>query len=166
LGKRKLKILSVHGIGEVSALALAKVYKSLDQLKETNFDTLVEIDGVGPNTAQAIIEWFSQGPNTQLVEKLKLYGVWPTYSPKSPDLNNKPLNGKIFVITGTLPTLSREKARELIEKAGGKVTDSVSKNTSFLVVGENAGSKLEKARSLGIPILEEGELLEKLSQGD
>jgi DNA ligase (NAD+) len=66
------------------------------------------------------------------------------------------------VITGTLPTLSREQAKEMIEKAGGKVTDSISKKTSFLVVGENAGSKLEKARSLGVPLLEEGDLLEKL----
>ncbi len=157
--------LGIHGIGEVSALGLAKVFKDLDRLKDTNFDTLVSIDGVGPNTAQAIIDWFSQEPNTRLIEKLKLYGVWPTYFQESTSLNNKSLNGEIFVITGTLPNLSREQAKELIENAGGKVTDSVSKNTQFLVVGENAGSKLEKARSLGITIYDESELLEKLRTG-
>ena len=159
--------LGIHGIGEVSALALARVFNNLDQLKISSFNTLVSIDGVGPNTAQAIIDWFSQEPNTRLIEKLKLYGVWPTYNVEAKGLNNKPLDGEIFVITGTLPTLSREKAKELIEKAGGKVTDSVSKNTNFLVLGDNAGSKLERARSFGVPLLNEGELLEKLrSTGD
>lgn len=159
---RVLTGLGIHGIGEVSALELAKFYKSLDRLKDTNLNTLVSIDGVGPNTAQAIIDWFSQAPNIQLIEKLKQYGVYPTYSQKSTGLTDKVLSGKIFVITGTLPTLSRDQAKELIEDAGGKVTDSVSKNTNFLVVGENAGSKLEKARSLGIPVLDESELLMKL----
>jgi len=159
--------LGIHGIGEVSALALARVFNNLDQLKKASFGPLVSIDGVGPNTAQAIIDWFSQEPNTQLIDKLKLYGVWPTYTVEAKDINTKPLNGEIFVITGTLPTLSREQAKELIEKAGGKVTDSVSKNTNFLVLGENAGSKLDKARSLGVPLLNEGELLAKLrSTGD
>ncbi|HAX95525.1 MAG TPA: DNA ligase (NAD(+)) LigA [Prolixibacteraceae bacterium] len=154
--------LGIHGIGEVSALELAKFYKGLDRLKDTNLNTLVSIDGVGPNTAQAIIDWFSQTPNIQLIEKLKQYGVYPTYSQESTGLTDKLLSGEIFVITGTLPTLSRDQAKELIEDAGGKVTDSVSKNTNFLVVGENAGSKLEKARSLGIPVLDESELLLKL----
>jgi DNA ligase (NAD+) len=154
--------LGIHGIGEVSARALAKVFNSLDQLKDTTFSTLVSIDGVGPNTAQAIIDWFSQAPNNQLIEKLKLNGVWPIYNVEATDFDQKPLKGEIFVITGTLPTLSREQAKELIEHAGGKVTDSVSKNTNYLVLGENAGSKLEKARSLGVPLLTEGELLEKL----
>ena len=154
--------LGIHGIGEVSALALAKGFNSLDRLKGVNFDALVAIEGVGPNTAQAIIDWFSQAPNALLIEKLKLYGVWPTYTTETIDLTNKIFNGEIFVITGTLPTLSREQAKELIENAGGKVTDSVSKNTNYLVLGENAGSKLEKARSLGVPLLDEGELLKKL----
>ncbi len=159
--------LGIHGIGEVSALALAKAFTSLDRLKETNFDELVSIDGVGPNTAQAIIDWFSQGPNARLITKLKMYDVWPTYKTETIDLSNKPLNGVIFVITGTLPTLSREQAKELIENAGGKVTDTVSKNTNYLVIGENAGSKLEKARLLGISLLDERAFLEKLrNQGD
>jgi DNA ligase (NAD+) len=159
---RLLTGLGIHGIGEVSALELAKFYKSLERLKDTNLSTLVSIDGVGPNTAQAIIDWFSQTPNTQLIEKLKIYGVWPTYSKESTGLRDKLLRGEIFVITGTLPTLSRDQAKEIIEDAGGKVTNSVSKNTNFLVVGENAGSKLEKARLLGITILDESELFKKL----
>jgi DNA ligase (NAD+) len=159
--------LGIHGIGEVSALALAKAFSNLDRIRKANYDNLVSIDGVGPNTAQAIIDWFSQVPNTLLIEKLRSCGVWPTYTPVAEDFKNKPLNGDNFVITGTLPTLSREQARERIERAGGKVTDSVSKNTNFLVVGENAGSKLEKARSLGIPIMDESELLQKLrNQGE
>ena len=90
-------------------------------------------------------------------------GIWPTESPIRKE-NDLRLNGLIFVITGTLPTLSREDAKSRIERAGGKTTDSVSRNTNYLVLGENAGSKLTKATELGIPILSEEELLKMLSE--
>ena len=125
----------------------------------------MQIEGVGPNTAQSIIDWFTHEPNLLVIEKLKNQGVWPIYKESGFSSSSKKLNGKIFVITGTLPSLSREQAKSLIESAGGKVTDSISKNTDYLVVGENAGSKLDKAKSLGINTLDEEGLL-KMTEGE
>ena len=149
--------LGIHGIGEVSAVALAKEIKSLDILLTSTSERLMKIEGIGPNTAQSIVDWSSRKPNIELINKLKTYGVWPIFKEKK---TNTILGGKTFVITGTLPTLSREQAKSLIEDNGGKVTDSVSKNTDFLVLGENAGSKLEKAKAIGINIISEEMLLE------
>lgn len=151
--------LGIHGIGEVAALDLAREFSSLGKLQESRYQELIAIEGVGPNTAQAVIDWFAQAPNRQLISKLISLGIDPKHKIAGERINSGPLNGKTFVITGTLPSLSREQAKELIEKAGGKVTDSVSKNTSFLVVGDNAGSKLEKAKLLGVPLLDQEGLL-------
>jgi DNA ligase (NAD+) len=148
--------LGIHGIGEVSAAALARELKSIDTLRYSSREKLMTIEGVGPNTAQSILDWFSKEPNIKVVEKLKQNGIWPVYSVLT---NQKTtLVGKIFVITGTLPMLSRDQAKELIENNGGKVTDSVSSNTNYLVVGENAGSKLDKAKNLGVKTINEEEL--------
>ena len=122
---------------------------------------LQTLDGFGPNTAEAVVDWFSRPANMELVEKLRNVGVWPVSSDDEENIVHDYLAGKTFVITGTLPTLSREEAKQFIELNGGKVTDSVSKKTDFLVVGESAGSKLEKAISLGVPQLDE-EALQKL----
>jgi DNA ligase (NAD+) len=157
--------LGIRGIGEVSAVALAKELKSLDKLHDSTAEELMNIEGVGPNTAQSIKDWFSQGPNLQILEKLKKFGVWPYYQASGISDMAKKLSEKIFVITGTLPTLSREQARSLIEDAGGKVTDSISKNTNYLLVGENAGSKLEKANVLGVKTIGEEEL-RKMIEGE
>jgi len=157
--------LGIHGIGEVSAVALAKELKSIDTLIESTIEELMKIEGIGPNTAQSIKDWFSQEPNIKVIEKLKKYGVWPNYQASGISDKEKKFRDKIFVITGTLPTLSREQARSLIEDAGGKVTDSISKNTNFLLVGENAGSKLEKAKTLGIKTIGEEEL-RKMIEGE
>jgi DNA ligase (NAD+) len=119
----------------------------------------MEIAGVGPNTAQAIVDWFSRPANQALLQKLKAVGVWPVNAPAAAvPAGAQPLAGLTFVVTGTLPTLSREEAKALIQQAGGKVTDSISKKTSYLVVGENAGSKLDKARELKVPQLDEAGL--------
>jgi len=157
--------LGIHGIGEVSAVALAKELKSMDTLLESTIEELMKIEGIGPNTAQSIKDWFYQEPNIRVIEKLKRYGVWPNYQASGISDKEKKFRDKIFVITGTLPTLSREQARSLIEDAGGKVTDSISKNTNFLLVGENAGSKLEKANTLGIKTIGEKEL-RKMIEGE
>ncbi len=153
--------LGIRGVGEVAAADLAKKYQDLDQLSRASATDLQTMDGFGPNTAEAIVDWFSRPANLALVQKLKNLEVWPSTSPNDLTEVRDVLAGKTFVITGTLPTFSREEAKNFIESNGGKVTDSVSKKTDFLVVGENAGSKLEKAISLGIPQLNE-ENLKKL----
>lgn len=155
---RLISGLGIHGIGEVSAAVLAKEIKDLDNLRSSSSEKLMEIEGIGPNTAQSIIDWFSGSPNILLIEKLRSRGVWPIY--RETAKQNNLLGNKVFVITGTLPTLSREDAKSLIEQNGGKVTESVSKNTDYLLVGENAGSKLEKAISLGIKTINEKTLRE------
>jgi len=140
------------------AVDLAKHYPNLDVLAQTTLDELCTIDGVGPNISLAIIDWFVRPANQDLLQKLKGVNLWPETIIEVKTLSSTLLEGQTFVITGTLPGLSREEARELIQKFGGKVNDSVSKKTSYLVVGENAGSKLDKARELGVPMLDEGDL--------
>jgi DNA ligase (NAD+) len=117
------------------------------------------IEGVGPNTAQAIVDWFSRPANQKVLEKLKSAGVWPTAHPEiASSLAKGSLSGMTFVVTGTLVDFTRQSVKEYIEAHGGKVTDSVSKNTSYLVLGENPGSKAEKARALGVAVLDEDAL--------
>lgn len=116
------------------------------------------MEGIGPNIAAAIVDWFSRPANRLVFTKLRAAGVWPVEKKAAIAPIAKPLAGLSFVVTGTLPTFSREEVKDFIETRGGKVTDSVSKKTSYLVVGDNAGSKLDKAQELGIPILEEAAL--------
>jgi len=156
---RLINALGIRGVGEVMAVDLAKHYASLDELAQTTFDELRTIEGVGPNIAQAIVDWFARPANQKLLQKLKAVNLWPETKVEIKTPANTLLDGKTFVITGTLPTLSREEARDLIQKFGGKVTDSVSKKTSYLVLGENPGSKLDKARELGVAVLDEAGLL-------
>lgn len=153
---RLITALGMKGVGEISAIDLAKHYPDIDLLAQASIEELQTINGVGPNTALSIWDWFQRDTNKKLLEKLKRAGV----TTKGDSLGNlematSTLKGKIFVITGTLPSLSRDEAKNLILAHGGKVTDSVSRNTDYLVLGENAGSKLEKAKNLGIPLLDE-----------
>jgi DNA ligase (NAD+) len=163
---RLLTALGVHGVGEVSAADLSRAFPSLDLLARADADQLQMLDGVGPNIAEAIVDWFAQPRNQKVLEKLKAAGVWPVNQPSS--INNSqssgPLAGMTFVVTGTLPTLSREGVKEFIESHGGKVTDSVSKNTSYLVLGEAPGSKYEKAKALGVKVIGENELKELITK--
>ena len=154
---RLITALGIHGVGEVSAGDLASHFGNLDSLSKAGVDDLQQIEGIGPNIAEAIVDWFGRKANQKVLEKLKKAGVNPTFNVQRSTLNDS-LAGLTFVVTGTLPTLSREGAKEFIESNGGKVTDSVSKKTSYLVLGENPGSKLEKARSLGVEIIGEEEL--------
>lgn len=156
---RLITAIGIHGVGEVMAMDLSKKYTDLDALSSARINELLTIEGVGPNIAQAIVDWFVLEANRELIRKFKSLGVWPK---KESNLNTtaalQTLQGLTFVVTGTLRTLSREGAKEYIQKYGGKVTESVSQKTSYLVLGENPGSKLDKAREFNIPILDEAGL--------
>ncbi len=160
---RLISALGIHGVGSVMAADLARNYKDLDSLSKTSVDDLMKIEGVGPNTAEAIVDWFARPANTRVLKKLKSSGVWPKGETKS-KAKEGGLIGLTFVITGTLPNLSREQARELIESKGGKVTDSVSRKSDYLVKGDNPGSKFDKAKDLGVKILGEKELRDLVSR--
>jgi DNA ligase (NAD+) len=156
---RLITAIGIHGVGEVMAADLAKKYPDLEALSKAGQAELMTIEGVGPNIAEAIVDWFSVEGNRQLIRKFKQYGVWPVSDiSASKPAGPQPLDGLTFVVTGTLPTFTRDGAREYIQKFGGKVSESVSKKTSYLVLGENPGSKLDKARELGVPVLDEGGL--------
>jgi DNA ligase (NAD+) len=164
---RLITALGMRGVGEVLAADLSRYYIDLDMLSRASLEDLQQIEGVGPNIAQAIVDWFARPANRALLAKLRSVGVWPTGKGVVTTFADtpQPLSGLTFVITGTLPTLSRDNAKNLIESHGGKVTDSVSKKTSYLVLGENPGSKLDKARELGVPVLDEAGLRKLASRG-
>lgn len=156
---RFINALGIRGAGEVASADLAHRFRNLDLLAKANLDQLQMVEGIGPNTAISIRDWFERPANIQLLEKFKKLGIWPEETTPTTNRTQLPLKDLVFVITGTLPNLSREEAKQKIEEAGGKTTESVSKNTSYLVLGENAGSKLDKARELGIKIISEEQLL-------
>jgi DNA ligase (NAD+) len=154
--QRLISALGIRGIGEVGAAELARKFKSLDDLAEVSMEELEQIEGFGPNTAHAIVDWFTTPTNQKVLKKLKSRGVWPITEDEGRDLGlDLTFSGLTFVITGTLPNLTRQEAKKIIESHGGKVTGSVSQKTSYLVLGDNPGSKADKARNLGVPILNE-----------
>jgi DNA ligase (NAD+) len=155
---RLLTALGIHGVGEVSARDLSAAFPTLDLLASASADQLQMVAGIGPNIAAAIVDWFSRERNQAVLAKLKAAGVWPSSSSVVGRPASGPLSGLTFVVTGTLPTLSRDGAKEFIEAHGGKVTDSVSRNTSYLVLGEAPGSKYQKAQDLGVKVIGEDEL--------
>jgi DNA ligase (NAD+) len=134
----------------------------VEALQEASAEEIEAIHGVGPSIAASVSRWFRSAANRALVKSLAAAGV-NTTEPKRAEAEGA-LLGKKIVITGTLPTLGRAEARELVEGAGGKVSDSVSKATDFLVVGADAGSKLDKARALGIEVIDEAELLRRIGR--
>ncbi len=160
---RVLYGLGIRHVGSVNAQTLTTQFPTVEQLAGASAANIEGVYGIGPEIAQSVFKWFQVPANQTLIDRLREAGlqlaaqVATTAEPKS-----QPLSGKTFVITGTLPTLKRDEAKELIEKAGGKVTNSVSSKTDYLVVGEDAGSKLEKAQELGIIQLSEAQLLELL----
>jgi DNA ligase (NAD+) len=156
---RLITALGIHGVGEVMAGDLARNFPDLDALAKVKAEDLQQIEGVGPNTAEAIVDWFSRPFNRAVLKKLKAAGVWAQGgTSKTESRMSDAFAGLTFVVTGTLPTFSRDDAKAFIESHGGKVTDSVSKKTSYLVLGESPGSKFEKAKSLGVKIIGEEEL--------
>ncbi|WP_198971988.1 NAD-dependent DNA ligase LigA [Xylophilus sp. ASV27] len=153
--------LGIRHVGEATAKDLARHFGALDPIMDATVEQLLEVNDVGPIVAQAIRTFFDQPHNREVVEQLRAAGVhWPEGPPAPRAL--LPLAGKTFVLTGTLPTLSREEAKELLEAAGAKVAGSVSKKTDYVVAGAEAGSKLEKAQALGIAVLDEDGLRQLL----
>jgi len=161
---RLLAALGIHGVGEVMAGDLSRAFGDTSALSKASADELRLIEGVGPNIAESIVDWFAQPVNQKILKKLKAAGVDPKGELSVISNQSATLSGLTFVVTGTLPTLSRDGVKEFIESNGGKVTDSVSKKTSYLVLGENPGSKADKAKSLGVKIIDEAEL-KKLTEG-
>jgi len=155
---RVLTALGIRGVGTKAAQVLTTHYRSLDTLMATTAEELQEIEGIGPRTAKDILDYFSRPRHRQLIEKLRRYGVRLEDQPVTAQ-GPAPLQGMTFVITGTLPSMSREAATALIQQYGGKVTGSVSKNTTYLVVGDKPGAnKLTAAQRLGVPMLDEAGL--------
>ncbi|MFN2304603.1 MAG: NAD-dependent DNA ligase LigA, partial [Anaerolineales bacterium] len=156
---RLLTALGIRGVGGAIAGDLTRYYHNFNELADATIEDLQSIEGIGPNIAQAIVDWFARPANQQVLSKLQKAGVWPTSeSLVDNQLSSQTLDGLTFVVTGTLINFTRTEITAFIELHGGKVTGSVSKNTDYLVAGENAGSKLSKAQSLGVTVLSEEEL--------
>ncbi len=159
---RFLYALGIRHVGEVTAQILARHFGSLDALMNADAEDLRDIDGIGPEVAASIVSWFKEERNRRLVKRLLDAGVTFTGEPKG---RKPPLEGKSFVFTGALSSLKREEAKKIVQNLGGQVGSTVSRKTSYVVVGENPGSKYEKARRLGIPVLSEEEFLEMTKGG-
>lgn len=158
--------LGIRYVGETVAQQLVSAYATLDDLAAATQDELEAVFGIGPETAQSVSEWFAHDDNRATVDELSRLGVRTERLPEeAPAEGAAVLEGKTFVITGTLPTMSRAEAKALIVGAGGKVTGSVSKKTDALLAGEAAGSKLDKANELGVEVISEAELLARLAGG-
>jgi len=157
--KRVLFSLGIRFVGERTAQLLAEAFGSMDALMEASVEELEAVDEVGPRVAEAIHEFFTESKNRQLIDKLRGAGLTFTAEKKQ---KSAQLEGLTFVLTGTMANLTREDAKARIEAAGGKVSGSVSKKTNYLVAGEEAGSKLDKAQQLKVPVIDEERLLEML----
>lgn len=158
---RLIAALGIRGVGSTVAELLARHFHSIDRLAAATEEELQTLEGLGPHTARAIVEWFANPRNRALIEKLRAAGVRLQEDVVQHRQSDR-LAGLTFVLTGTLPTLKRNEAAALIEQHGGKVVGSVSKKTSFVVVGDEPGSKLAKAQELGVPLLDEAGLLAML----
>ena len=164
---RFLYALGIRQVGEATARDLARHFGSIDRVMDAHIEQLLEVPDVGPIVAQSIRTFFDQPHNREVVEQLRAAGIsWPEHEGEVGDDTPKPLAGQVVVLTGTLPTLTRDEAKALLERAGAKVTGSVSKKTAFVVAGEEAGSKLDKARELGVTVLDETGLQALLAGGD
>jgi DNA ligase (NAD+) len=150
--------LGIRHVGERLAQTLADHFSSMDVLMAASDEELQQASDVGPKVAESIREFFAEPQNKRLVARLEKAGVRMKETAK-PKPAAGPLTGMTFVLTGTLPNFTREEAQQRIEAAGGKVTSSVSKKTSYVVAGADPGSKLDKARSLGVKVLDEKGLL-------
>jgi len=156
--------LGIRQIGEATAKDLARHFGSMDRIMAASVEQLLEVRDVGPIVAQSIHQFFQQPHNREVVEQLRAAGLTWEEGDGAAEQGPRPLLGKTLVLTGTLPTLSRDAAKDMIEAAGGKVSGSVSKKTHYVVAGEEAGSKLDKARELGLSVLDEAGLLALLEQ--
>ena len=156
--------LGIRHVGATGARLLARHFGSMSRLAKASAEEIGRIRGIGPAIAEAVAGFFAEPRNRKLIARLEKLGLNMTEPTATAGEGGGPLGGQTFVITGTLPSLSRTKAQELIEAAGGHVTANVSKKTTAVVMGADAGSKLEKARALGIPVIDEAELLRRASE--
>lgn len=154
--------LGIRNVGAKTAKILARYYKNIDNLMNASIEELTDINDVGPIIAKSIREYFSNEDNIRIINKLKDIGVNMNYINNSNYEEKDEFMGKTFVLTGTLVNITRDKASEIIENLGGKVSSSVSKNTSAVIVGDNPGSKYDKAVSLNVPIWKEEEFISKI----
>ena len=162
--ERFLYAISIPEVGEATARNLASHFGALKPLEEASLEQLLEVEDIGPTGAENILHFFAEPANLAVINDLMDRGVvWEEGAGTSDQ--ELPLNGLTFVLTGTLPTLSRDEASDIIRKAGGKVSGSVSKKTSYVLAGESAGSKLAKAEALGVNIINEPELFKMINQG-
>jgi DNA ligase (NAD+) len=151
--------LGIDHVGETAARELARHFRSLDAIADASKDQLLAVRGLGAIIVESVAQWFADPAAQELIVRLKERGL--TFDEPGDEPTGSALAGQTVVITGTLPTLSRDQAKALVESQGGKVNDSVSKKTSFVVVGTDAGSKFEKARALGIETIDESELIRR-----
>lgn len=161
---RFIYALGIRNVGEATAKDLAQHFGSLEALMQASVESLMQVHDVGPVVAEAAFQFFDEPHNREVIAAMRALGVqWADIAKTS---TSTAITGKTFVLTGTLPTLKRDQAQAMIEAAGGKVSGSVSAKTSYVVAGAEAGSKLEKAQQLNIPILEESALLEMLQPSE
>jgi DNA ligase (NAD+) len=157
--------LGIRGVGETMAADLTSAFGDLDALSGASAEDLERVEGVGPSTSAAVRDWFDRPSNRRLLDKLRRAGVWPRAAAGASSRGAQTLQGLTFVVTGTLAGLSRDEAKALIQAHGGKVTSSVSRKTSYLVVGESPGSKLDEGRKLGVPGIDEAGLRRLIGGG-
>ena len=150
---RFIYALGIKQVGERTAVDLAQKFKSLEKIKEASKEELLQVNDIGPIVADSITEWFQKDKNLEMIDNLKKAGI----KIKKPKKREESLTGKTFVFTGSLTSFTRREAKEKVLSKGGKPSSSVSKNTDFLVVGENPGSKAEKAKDLGVKVINEKE---------
>jgi DNA ligase (NAD+) len=149
--------LGIRQVGEKTARLLARRFLSMEALEEAGEDALTSVSEIGPETARGILDWFALGPNRSLLAKLRQVGVRMTESAPVSGARGS-LAGGVYVLTGTLPRRSRDEVMAAIESAGGKVSGSVSKKTTAVIAGDEPGSKLDKAKSLGVAVWTEDDL--------
>jgi DNA ligase (NAD+) len=162
---RVLTGLGVRHVGEHIAELLADDFGNIDDLMTASEDRLAQVDGIGPVLAASIARFFQSAVGRKVIEDLRRHGVMLTQDRKAPPASGADLRGKTFVVTGTLERRSRDEIERLIKQLGGKATGSVSKKTDYVVAGDNPGSKLEKARQLGVPVLTEDQFDKLIGQG-
>ncbi|MDD3270261.1 MAG: helix-hairpin-helix domain-containing protein, partial [Syntrophomonadaceae bacterium] len=160
---RLINGMGIRNVGKFAGTVLKNNFIDMFAIANASYDELVSLEGFGEISAKDIIEYFAQNQNKYILTRLQEAGVNMKSKAVNSSIDNR-FEGKTFVLTGTLPTMTREQARKLIEEHGGRVAESVSKKTAYLLAGEEAGSKLAKAQSLGIEVLAEDDLMKMLQK--
>jgi len=153
--------LGIRHVGRTTAETIVAALPTMDDISRANAERLTAIDGIGEVIAESLVDWFSREPNQEIIRSMADAGVRMERlaDEAPPDGDDAPFDGMTFVVTGTLPNLGRKEAQDFIKQRGGKASSSVSSRTSYVVLGENAGSKADKARELGVPMIDEAELI-------